>query len=454
MKLFPEPDEPVAILRLTVAQFSDRFRKLVEQRVRAFRRIAIEGEITGWSPRANGNVYFTLKDDRAVLSCFAFSSEARTFPPVGDGTAVVATGSVTTWERRSEYRLRAFKLEPIGIGALAAKVEELRKRLQSLGLFDERRKRQFPRFPQRVALVSARRGAGAEDFETTIREKAPNVTVYFVETRIQGEGAEIDIAEAIDKASRLDADVVVLLRGGGSYEDRFPFNTEPVVRAIVRSRHPVVTAIGHTGDRHLADEAADAVFKTPTAAAEYIAGSWLEVAARLSRQRERLDRVVDSILTRSVQRCDYVQRQLGHAMLHRIATARRRLFECAARVERQSPRDRLERRRSRLRAAAESLHASMLRAMPRWQRQSDAAAQRLAASRERYFSQHANALALASGRLSSADPQKPLERGYAIVTLDGRALREARQAAAGDRIRALLFRGSISARVEGIQDDE
>ena len=126
----------------------------------------------------------------------------------------------------------------------------------------------------------------------------------FVETRVQGEGAEIDIAEAIDRASREDVDAIIVLRGGGSYEDLYPFNTEPVVRAIARSRHPVVTAIGHTGDRHLADEIADAVFKTPTAAAEYIAGSWAEVTGRIARQRNALTRAIEYMLARFAQRRD------------------------------------------------------------------------------------------------------------------------------------------------------
>ncbi|HXF33381.1 MAG TPA: exodeoxyribonuclease VII large subunit, partial [Candidatus Acidoferrales bacterium] len=294
-------NEAPAILQLTVSQFSDRLRRLVEQKVPALRRIAVVGEISDWKPQNNGNVYFNLKDDRAVLRCFAFAGEAKAFPDVSDGIAVVATGPVGIWERRSEYQLRVMELAPFGVGALAAKVEALRKKLQAEGLFDESRKRAFPRFPHRVALVSAR-GKGAADFETTLHEKAANVVVTFVETRVQGDGAEIDIADAIDRAARERVDAIVVLRGGGSYEDRYPFNTEPVVRAIVRSRHPVVTAIGHTGDRHLADEAADAVFKTPTAAAEYIAGSWSEVTRRLADQRARLTRAISSIISRAAQR--------------------------------------------------------------------------------------------------------------------------------------------------------
>ncbi|HLX26147.1 MAG TPA: exodeoxyribonuclease VII large subunit [Candidatus Cybelea sp.] len=424
--------EAPQILQLTVSQFSDRLRTLIEQRVSALRRIAIVGEISEWKPQANGNLYFTLKDDRAVLRCFAFSGEAKSFPEVGDGTAVVATGSIGVREQRSEYQLRVFELAPFGVGAMAARVEALRKRLQAEGLFDESRKRAFPRFPQRVALVSAK-GKGAADFETTLREKAPNVVVTLIETRIQGDGAEIDIADAIDRASREKVDAIVVLRGGGSYEDRYPFNTEPVVRAIVRSKHPVVTAIGHTGDRHLADEAADAVFKTPTAAAEHIAGSWSEVTNRLRRQRERLDRAVDSLLVRATQRRDSADRALGSAASRRAMQKQQRLLELRERIERQNPRAKLAQRSARL--------ASLQSAITDW-------------LRERYFSKRTNALALASSRLLSLDPRKPLERGYAIVSHNGRALTDAREASVGSEITARLFHGTLEARVERVHENE
>ncbi|MEO6836269.1 MAG: exodeoxyribonuclease VII large subunit, partial [Candidatus Tumulicola sp.] len=268
------------VLQLTVSQFADRLRVWLGRRLE-LRRIAIVGEISEWKPQPNGNLYFNLKDDRAILSCFAYGKEAKRFPEVRDGVKVVATGAIDIWERSSKYQLRVLEIVPLGDGAIAAAVEALRKRLQAEGVFNPARKRAFPRFPRRVALVSAR-AKGAEDFQSTLCERAPNVSTIFIETRVQGEGAELDIADALERASREDVDAVVLLRGGGSPEDRYPFNTEVVVRAIVRSRHPVVTAIGHAGDHHLADDVADAIFKTPTAAAEYIAGSWSEAATRLS----------------------------------------------------------------------------------------------------------------------------------------------------------------------------
>jgi len=427
VKLF---EESRPVLQLTVSQFSDRLAQWIRKRPE-LQRIAIVGEITGWSPQNTGNIFFSLKDSRALLKCFAGSKEAKKFPAVRNGVAIIATGTIGIWEPSSEYQLRVLEIAPVGVGAIAAKVEALRKRLQAEGLFDRARKREFAKFPRRVALVSAR-GKGADDFETTLREKSPNVTVRFIETRVQGEGAEIDIADAIDRASREDVDAIVLLRGGGSYEDRYPFNTEPVVRAIVRSRHPIVTAIGHTGDTHLADEVADAVFKTPTAAAEYIAGAWAEVTARIARQRERLTRAIDVVAVRCAQRRDTADQMLRLAIDRRTSQLRQRMLQLENRLERQNPRHRLGMRVTRLTAAIVKLDGA----------------------RDRVVTKKTNALALARSRLASVNPEGPLERGYAIVTHAGRALRDAREVRVGDEIEALLFHGRLAAGVERVMLDE
>ncbi len=426
MKLFEDPH----ILQLTVSQFSDRLAGWLARRGE-LQRIAIVGEISGWSPQPSGNIFFSLKDHRALLRCFARGTDARKFPSLADGLSVVATGAVGIWERSSEYQLRVVGVALLGEGAIAAKVEALRKRLQAEGLFDQMRKRAFARFPRRVALVSAR-GKGAADFESTLLEKSPNVSVHFVETRIQGDGAEIDIADAIDRASRADVDAVVVLRGGGSYEDRYPFNTEPVVRAIARSRHPVVTAIGHTGDRHLADEVADAVFKTPTAAAEHIAGSWAEVTGRLARQAERLNNAVDRLAARQAQRRDRASQELDRTIDRVISGMRQRLLQLENRVERQNPRHRLSPPQMRL--ATMNL--------------------KIDTARSELFSKRSNALVLAKSRLLSLNPEGPLERGYAIVTRRGTALRDARDVSVGEAIEARLFHGSVAATVERVVHDE
>ncbi len=426
MRLFEEPH----VLQLTVSQFSERLRRWLEKRPE-LQRVAIVGEISGWKPQPNGNIFFSLKDDRAILRCFAYWSDAKRLPAVRDGVAVVATGTIGIWEKSSEYQLRVVEIAPLGIGAIAAKVEALRKRLQAEGLFEQARKREFARFPRRVALVSAR-GKGADDFETTLREKSPNVTVKFVETRVQGDGAEIDIADAIDRASREEVDAVIVLRGGGSYEDLYPFNTEAVVRAIVRARHPVVTAIGHTGDRHLADEVADAVFKTPTAAAEYIAGSWVEVTGRMARQQQLLRRAIEGVVVGRSRDLAAVGQALSVAVDRRLSKVGRRVLELQNRIERQNPRHRVAERATRLTAVKA----------------------RFDSLRDRVFSARANGLALAKSRLLSLNPEGPLERGYAIVTRAGKAVRDAREVSIGDDIEARLFRGRLGARVERVLHDE
>lgn len=418
------------ILQLTVSQFALRLQHWLEKRPE-LARIAIEGEISGWKPQPSGNVFFSLKDSRAILKCFAGWKEVRKFPPVHDGVAVVATGAIGIWEKSSEYQLRVVAIAPLGVGAIAAKVEALRKRLQAEGLFDVDRKRPVSPYPRHVALVSAR-GQGAEDFATTLREKSPHVAVTFIETRVQGEGAEIDIAEAIDRASRSKVDAIVVVRGGGSYEDRYPFNTEAVVRAIVRARHPVVTAIGHTGDRHLADEVADAVFKTPTAAAEYIAGSWAEVTARITHQKRLLYNAIDKRVVRLGRDRDASEQRLRRAIDRRLSQLRERLLQLQNRIERRNPRHRIAERGARL-------TTTLLR---------------LDAARDRIVSKRSNALTLARSRLLSANPKGPLERGYAIVTRAGRTLRNAAEVSVGDTIEAQLFHGRLAASVERVLEDE
>lgn len=446
MTLFDVPD----VLQLTVSQFADRLRLWLERRAE-LRRIAIVGEISECKPQPNGNLYFNLKDDRAVLRCFAFRNEAKSFPDVRDGDAVVATGSVDIWERRSEYQLRVFEVAPFGVGAIAAKVEALRKRLQIEGIFDQARKRIFPRFPRRVALVSAR-GKGAADFASTLRERAPNVSAVFVETRVQGEGAELDIADALERASRLDVEAIVLLRGGGSYEDRYPFNTEVVVRAIVRSRHPVVTAIGHTGDRHLADEVADAIFKTPTAAAEYIAGSWSEATSRLTHQRERLARAIDSIVVRASQRRDAGLSELERSVLRTVAGKRALLSDRVARLERLSPQRMVADVRARLARGSgrlDTVAAQLLAGKGRASGETRATLERVVTALRTNVTHR---LERAEADLDRFDPLAPLSRGYAIVTKDGVAVRDAAAIRPGDAIEARLERGMLAARVESVHD--
>jgi len=417
------------VVEISVGEFAQRLRG-VFAKIRGFDRIAIYGEVSKWSPQANGNLYFTLKDANAALACFAFANDVKKFPEVREGVAIVAVGSVGIRELRSEYQLRVTELRLTGIGALAAQVEALRAKFRAEGLFDEARKRAIPQFPHRIALVSAR-GKGAEDFERVMARKAPNVEITFIETRVQGVGADVDIADALDKASRANVEIIVLARGGGSYEDLFPFNLEAVIRGIVRAKYPVVTAIGHTGDHHLADDVADRAFATPTAAGEAIAGEWKDVNERLRIANRDLERGINDVLVRTTQLADAKRETLRNATERAMMRYRQRLLEFERQLDRFNPSQRMSERAARFSALRARLAALPRASFDRWRAQ----------------------LERAEGRLEGENPTRPLERGFAIVSKVGRAVRDVAEVAPGDAIVAKLWRGTLDARVERVSDD-
>jgi exodeoxyribonuclease VII large subunit len=446
----PEPLGPTPLV-VTVGEFSRRLHA-VFRRVRAFEYLGVSGEISEWTPRQSG-VYFTIKDVDAVLQCFAYNNHVRKFPTLNVGSAIVAYGAVRVVERRSRYELRADRVELTGVGALYQQYEALKQRFKELGFFDPSRKRPIPAFPRRVVLVSAQ-GKGAEDFLIILRERAPQVDVEFIETRVQGIGADVEIAQAMDRAARSAPDIIVLARGGGSYEDLFPFNSEPVVRAIVRSSTPVITGIGHTPDHHLADEVADLQCETPSNAAQFIVNLWQRGEERLARLELRLNREIRDVLARAVDRVDEAEEALSLIWERAVARRREALIAVERRLSAQSPAMRIARQSQRLSALHATLQSWPLHALPRWSRSVDKQSERFGALRELLFSRWTGALALAHSRLRSSDPRKPLEHGYAIVTLAGRTLREARDAVPGDEIAARLFHGVLAARVERIIENE
>lgn len=442
-------------LVVTVGEFSQRLQS-VFRRVKAFEYIGVTGEISEWTPKPNG-VYFTLKDSTqgstSVLQCFAYGNRAQTFPDIGFGSAIVAYGTVRAAAWRSRYELLVGSVRLTGVGELYAQYELLKERFRKLGYFDGSRKRAIPSFPRCVALISAR-GKGAEDFLTTLGERAPQVRTEFVQTRVQGLGADVEIAEAFDRAARLNPDVIVLARGGGSYEDLFAFNGEPVVRAIVRSASPVITGIGHTGDHHLADDVADLECETPSNAAQFIAGLWQHGRERLNNLEAQLAREVGNLLADAIGRADTAEERLERAWERNAKRLRERLVALERRLTAQSPAMRVAGWGRRLTTLDVTLSAWPKRALPQWKRELRERCERLYAAQERLFTRRGNELALAARALAALDPEKPLERGYAIVTRAGRVLRDARAVTSGDAIEARLSRGKLRARVEGVADNE
>ena len=415
-----------AVLELSVGEFSRRFSTWVARHSQ-LQRIAILGEITEIKRWPDGNLSLVLKEGEAILGCFSFASEARRFPKLREGLTVRAEGSIEIRATRAIYQLRALAITLVGEGKLAAEIEELRVRLRAEGAFDASRKRRVPDFPRRVALITSDDDARA-DFEGRMRADAPHVEILFFQSRVQGKGAEIEIAEALDRASRANVDVVVLTRGGGSSDDRLTFNREAVVRAILRSRHPVVTAVGHLRDLHLAEEVADLALATPTAAAVHLAQEWRRAFERMRTLRGALERGYRSALAEKTQHLRFSDLALQQAGEKLVRRGLERTRELERRLERRSPAARLAEWRIGLVRANTRLAGWALHGLDR----------------------DARRLELVRVALEGVDPTRPLARGFAIVTKNGVAVRDAESLVPGDIVTTRVNRGTFGARVESV----
>ena len=443
-------------------------------RERAFARLGVRGEITNYKAQPNGNLYFDLKDRDALLNCIAFSEAAASFPALANGDQVVAYGTVGTYAQRSNYQLRVSEVVAEGAsGVLHQRYEALKARLAAEGLFAVERHRPLPRYPFKIALITSRTAEGARDFVTQVRARAPQVTFRFIESPMQGERAAPEIARAIARAGALpDVDVIVLARGGGSYEDLFAFNDERVVRALAASPIPTVSAIGHEADTPLTDLVADYRAATPSAAAQTIVPRRDELLRLLAERRRVLERDVDRALAVRRQHVDGARRRLSAAARERTSALRERLGRIERRVAAVAPAARLAQRRGRFeefrdrlpRTAAAlvrrrvetvgQLGARLHRADPaaRVARAvGDLAARglQLDAAMRRLVERRRAVLHRIEASLDGNNPEAILQRGYAIVTDEaGRLLRDAADALPGSRITAQLARGSLKARVE------
>ncbi|MFQ5426408.1 MAG: exodeoxyribonuclease VII large subunit, partial [Gaiellales bacterium] len=251
----------------TVAQLIGGVKRLLEERVG---RLWVVGELSDVHIARSGHIYFSLKDETHRVRCALFRSAARglEFEPE-DGLEVLLYGDVSVYEARGDLQIVARRLEPRGRGAAQLAFEQLRRRLEADGLFDPARKRPLPELPARIGVVTSPTGAAIHDILEVTGRRFPAIPIVIAATRVQGDGAEDEIAAALDALSaRGDVDLILLARGGGSLEDLRCFNTEVVARAVVRATVPVLCGVGHEVDVTIADLAADLRAPTPSAAAE------------------------------------------------------------------------------------------------------------------------------------------------------------------------------------------
>jgi len=393
--------------RYTVSSLTAGIKQSLEG---GFRRIILDGEISGWKRYPSGHCYFTIKDDGAQISAVMFASayeKCKARAGLKDGAKVSVFGSVTVYPPRGNYQISVLSAKVAGVGDLMQQYLELKERLEKEGLFDRARKRPLPFLPRRIGIATSEAGAVIHDMCTVLTRRFPNIEIRLFPCQVQGAGAAASVVRAIEYFNAEDAqwraDILIVARGGGSFEDLFCFNDEALVRAVAASRIPVVSAVGHETDYTLCDFAADRRAGTPSIAAEIAVPVMSDLMERIASCSASL---VSSLRAKGeyfAQRLDHLSDGLASALALSLSAAERRL-------ERVSP----------------ALSSSL--------------AMRLQADAAR--------LDRVSDRLRLLSPYGVLERGYSLTTTaDGAVVRDASSLSEGAVLKTRFANGEAESTV-------
>ena len=400
------PDEPGQTLGMqqtayTVSAVTEYLRTSLESDPR-LANLDVIGEVSGYRNPTSGHHYFALRDEQCVLRCVMFRS-GRGGEFLSDGSQVTCRGRISIYAARGDLQFYVSRAEPDGVGAFRKAFEEMRKRLETEGLFEIGRKRRLPTLPAKIAIITSPTGAVIQDILSILARRYPLAELTVIPASVQGENATDEIVDAFKALNSLDnIDAVILARGGGSLEDLWPFNEESVARAIFASNVPVISAVGHETDTTIADLVADFRAPTPSAAAEIIAPSLEELGGFIAGCGTRMNEMISR----------YIRDGRSHLELARDRINLRI-------PETEQPRIQIDDLLARSRLATERLvESSKLR------------------------------LATAEAALSALGPTKILRRGYTITRLgDGTAATSASQFSAGDNIAVTFTDGDVDATV-------
>jgi exodeoxyribonuclease VII large subunit len=446
------PDEPSERRIYSVSELTGEIRTLLEDH---FPFLWVEGEISNFRVPASGHYYFVLKDEDSQIRGVMFRSQQRwmRFQPE-DGLKVLCQARVSVYEPRGEYQLLVDVMEPRGVGALQLAYEQLKKRLEAEGLFDPEHKKPIPFFTQRLGVVTSATGAAIRDIIRVVRERYSNLEIYLYPARVQGEGAAAEIARGIDTFNaEFPVDVLIVGRGGGSWEDLWAFNEEVVVRAIFRSNIPVISAVGHEIDVTLADLVADVRAPTPSAAAEMVAQHKEALETLVDKLNQRLAGRIRQIVNLAGERLDSRKKRLRHPAA-RLADLRLRLDEQAQRLE-LAVRQRLRSENQMfLRLKDNLLYLSPNRRITEVRGLLGQHWNRLELYLGQSLQKKSQSLERSLTQLDGLSPLGILARGYSITTTwpKGKVIRSTKQVQKDDTLRVRLHEGSLRCNVVGVEE--
>lgn len=378
----------------------------------AFSAVWVEGEISNFSAHSSGHMYFSMKDENAVLNCAMFKAENQhlKFAPK-DGMQVLCFGRVSIYDKQGKYQLYAQAMEPKGLGALQLAFQQLKERLQKEGLFDAARKKPIPFLPQRIGVVTSPTGAAIRDILNISSRRYQNIEIIILPVRVQGEGASQEIANAVMEFNEYGkVDVILVARGGGSLEDLWAFNEEPTARAIYNSKIPVISAVGHEVDFTISDFVADFRAPTPSAAAEL-----------LIPEKEKLISKLETIYIR-----------MTNSFLHKVNMLKQQLGRLKENYVLRQPMNLVLQMKQRLDDLAHTLVVGM----------------------GHIIKLNKEELNTVVGKLEALSPLAVLSRGYSITFKlpDAKIVRAIKALRPGDKVKTKLSRGEFISVVEKTGD--
>lgn len=390
----------------SVKEINRLVRELLEQ---SFPSFWISGEISNFISASSGHWYFSLKDDEAQVRCTMFKNKnmAADWTPK-NGEKIEAKCFIGLYEARGEYQLNIDLIRHAGAGLLSEAFNQLKERLLKEGLFETSRKKLIPQFPKSIGVISSPTGAAIEDILTTLKRRSPHIPIFIYPSLVQGKEAPVAIVKAIETANiRMECDVLILARGGGSIEDLWAFNEEIVARAIVASKIPTITGVGHETDTTIADFVSDLRAPTPTGAAELVTSHTVELVKTIQVYKNQLNKVMAGVIRELMQKIDYLEKRLI------------------------SPRQQIQRQKEQIHQYIQRINQSMKNAMILY---------RLKIDKLKLNFDHLN-------------PHAVLSRGYSIITnVDGQIVNNVNQLKLDDKIRIQLNHGQADANISDLKN--
>ena len=390
----------------SVKEINRLVRELLEQ---SFPSFWISGEISNFISASSGHWYFSLKDDEAQVRCTMFKNKNMVADWVPkNGEKIEAKCFIGLYEARGEYQLNIELIRLAGTGLLSEAFNQLKEKLLKEGLFETSSKKLIPQFPKSIGVITSPTGAAIEDILITLKRRSPHIPIFIYPSLVQGKEAPLAIVKAIETVNiRMECDVLILARGGGSIEDLWAFNEEIVARAIVASKIPTITGVGHETDTTIADFVSDLRAPTPTGAAELVTSHTVELIKTIQVYKNQLNKVMAGLIRELMQKIDYLEKRLI------------------------SPRQQIQRQKEQIHQYIQRINQSMKNTMIQY---------RL----------NINKLKLNLDHLS---PHAVLSRGYSIITnVDGQIVNNANQLKLDDKIRIQLNHGQADATISDLKN--